>query len=83
MTSTAKQQLIYEVSYGNLKALQFSTADEVQAKVEEIRADFGYDKVELDIRHGLRSFDYSDYAQDRFHEIYDIEPWYLMEILGN
>lgn len=83
MTSSTKQQLIFNLSFGNLKAIEFATADEVEAKVDAIRLNFGYDKVEQDIRLGLVAFDYSDLAADRFEQIYDIAPLALMNILGN
>lgn len=83
MTSAAKQQQIYEASYGSLKALQFATADEVQAKVEQIRDEFGYAQKERDMLTGLLAFDFSDLAADEFEVIYSINPYYLMEILGN
>ena len=83
MITATKQQTIFEASYGNLKVMKFATADEVEAEVEQIRVTFGYDKVEQDMIDGIKAFDYNCNASDRFHEIYDIEPWFLMDILGN
>jgi len=83
MITTTKQQTIFEASYGNLKVMKFSTADEVEAEVEVIRTTFGFDKVEQDILLGLRSFDYTDLAAEQFSNIYDIAPGILIDILGN
>jgi len=78
MTTLDKQQQIFEITYGNLKVLEFSTADEVESKLDDIRSKMKIKDPEI------YGFDlYSDYAQDRFQEIYDIAPWLLIDILGN
>ncbi len=65
-------------SNGNQKALQFETADDVEAKVHEFN--------ELLDPYQLNDIDRHPYdgvvGWDRFMSIYSIEPWTLMGILN-
>lgn len=77
MITTTIQQTISEITFGNLKVQQFSTADEVQSKLDDIRQNM---KIKDSSIYG---FDWADPAQERFEEIYDIAPYWLMNLLGN
>jgi hypothetical protein len=78
MITATIEQTIFEITFGNLKVQEFSTADEVELKLDDIRSKMKIKDPDI------YGFDlYADYTQDRFEEIYDIAPGLLMHLLGN
>jgi len=74
MISTTLQQTINEITFGNLRVQEFSNVDEVQTKLDDIRQNMKTKDSDI------YGFDFTDYAQERFEQIYDIAPYMLIHL---